>query len=1024
MGDNDVIKQVDKLVEINPSTYNGCYQLIQEVVLSYKKINLSSADFKDLDLIYMTVVGTWQSSVDHKKKLIEQSNLLSDDKEKIKNLLSDIWIKSERGYYSHREHGKPSIGMFGTGFFTTSSKTNNESVKNWLNLFVEVIECNDEDKAFSLVENATKGDVKGLGVASLSVILHCLKPTMFPIINSHPGNVNVYDKLGIKISRRNELDAYIENAKRIRDFRNKNSSIKNYRVLDEIGNKTNPYESGIIGAVEDYKKYFDEIHYRELYKWEAVKQFQDNWDPDTQNFCEMLERSLAKSSNLLSSGYYFAKNMILKICQNDSYFTKELFLSLFDENVSLNVRIENFINDVESFMLEHEPDIKGNSYQDIHAISVYLTLKYPEKYYFYKRTIFENFAKNIGYTSVPKRGKKQSIKSYLNYIELLDEVNEYVISDDDLISLHKTLHSDKHYSEINYKIFTMTIVYFNANKNQYLSDYWKPSEDEYHPGLTVSDWVTLLDDGKIFNDRAIKLIERMDELGGEATCTELSDKFGESANYYNSNAVALAKRVYEKMNVPLFTGDDNSKWWPILFVGKKTIADQNGYWIWKIRSELREAMKLNNKNNDTQQNYWWLVANPKIWSFNHIKVNQVIDYSLYNENNNKRRIFQNFLDADKGDFVIGYESTPNKKIVALCKISEKNNGEKLFFEKIENLVNPIDFEEIKSIEELKEFEFLKNQQGSLFRLTESEYGVLLDLVREKNPRERKMSLPRYTKENFLSDVYISEGEYDLLKSLLLNKKNIILQGAPGVGKTYAAKRLAYSILREKDESKIESVQFHQNYSYEDFVMGYKPTNDGFELRDGTFYKFCKKAENDSESKYFFIIDEINRGNLSKVFGELLMLIEKDYRNTAIKLAYDGVLFSVPENVYIIGMMNTADRSLAMIDYALRRRFSFYEFKPGFDSAGFKNYMKDLNSDLFDSLINKVKKLNTEIVNDESLGEGFQLGHSYFCNLERIDEIWIAEVIDYEILPTLKEYWFDDKEKVQKWEQEFRSVLGD
>ena len=200
----------------------------------------------------------------------------------------------------------------------------------------------------------------------------------------------------------------------------------------------------------------------------------------------------------------------------------------------------------------------------------------------------------------------------------------------------------------------------------------------------------------------------------------------------------------------------------------------------------------------------------------------------------------------------------------------------------------------------------------------------------------------YNKENFLEQVFMTSEEYDELYHLLMYKKNIILQGAPGVGKTFMAKKLAYSIIGEKDDSHIDVIQFHQSYSYEDFIMGYKPSNDGFELKNGVFYNFCKMAEkSSSKNPYFFIIDEINRGNLSKIFGELLMLLEGDKRGAEhrIRLAYRDELFFVPENVYIIGMMNTADRSLAMMDYALRRRFSFFEIEPAFDTPMFKRYLE-------------------------------------------------------------------------------------
>ena len=279
----------------------------------------------------------------------------------------------------------------------------------------------------------------------------------------------------------------------------------------------------------------------------------------------------------------------------------------------------------------------------------------------------------------------------------------------------------------------------------------------------------------------------------------------------------------------------------------------------------------------------------------------------------------------------------------------------------------------------------------------------------------------YTEKDFLSEVYISEEKYRTLKNLLIRKKNMILLGAPGVGKTYAAERLAYSMMGKKDKSRVQVVQFHQSYSYEDFIMGYRPSENGFSIVKGPFYEFCKKAEPD-DRPYFFIIDEINRGNLSKIFGELLMLIENDKRGKELRLLYEDEQFSVPENVFIIGMMNTADRSLAMIDYALRRRFAFFEFEPAFDSLGFKKYQYEVGNEKFDSLIQTVIAMNIEIADDAALGSGFRIGHSYFSSPTEIDEPWLKEVVEYELIPLITEYWFDEPSQISLWSGKLRGAI--
>ncbi|ETA80438.1 ATPase AAA [Youngiibacter fragilis 232.1] len=288
----------------------------------------------------------------------------------------------------------------------------------------------------------------------------------------------------------------------------------------------------------------------------------------------------------------------------------------------------------------------------------------------------------------------------------------------------------------------------------------------------------------------------------------------------------------------------------------------------------------------------------------------------------------------------------------------------------------------------------------------------------------EVSYPLYDSDKFLEEVYMDKDSYTTLVGLIRTKKNVILQGAPGVGKTYAAKRLAYSMMGAKDQERLMMIQFHQSYSYEDFIEGFRPSSSGqgFEIKKGSFYNFCKKAADDLEHEYFFIIDEINRGNLSKIFGELFMLIENDKRGNALQLLYSDEKFSVPKNVYIIGMMNTADRSLAMLDYALRRRFAFYEMRPGFESDRFRAYRMRLSSVKFDNLINCVENLNGVIAADESLGESFCIGHSYFCELNEITHSVLTNIVEYELIPLLKEYWFDEPLKIKDWANNLMSAI--
>lgn len=415
------------------------------------------------------------------------------------------------------------------------------------------------------------------------------------------------------------------------------------------------------------------------------------------------------------------------------------------------------------------------------------------------------------------------------------------------------------------------------------------------------------------------------------------------------------------------------------------------------------------------RNYWWLNINPRVLRFKDFDNGDIFAYSSINEDGSDRKIHSNFLEAKTSEIVLIYETVPVGRIIGICTVEKEWKDNIICLKKIESFTENVTRTSIEGIRELVNLEAFRNQEGIFFKVSLKEFKSLYNIIRELNPKTSYMFYPDYTKEDFIREVYFKSEEYDELRELLEERKNLILQGPPGVGKTYIAKRLAYSILGKKDSGKILNVQFHPNYSCDEFIEGFRPDDIGiYKYRQGCFKEFCNQARNDKKNKYFLVIDEINRGDVIKIFGDTFMLLEPDKRGKEhyVELPASKERFYIPNNLYIIGTMNLTDRKHSMSDYAVRRRFSFYNIFPIFENEEFKKEYE--KSPFIKKVVEKIIEVN------ETLEEAAKIGHCYFCNLQSDKEC--LRRVKYDIIPFIEEYYKENKTEKERIVKELMDVI--
>lgn len=816
----------------------------------------------------------------------------------------------------------------------------------------------------------------------------------------------------------------------------------------------------LLFIIEKYKSDFSKIDGQERYKWEAIGWYKRHWNIEAVDFSAMLASAFEKAGNLLSANMYWPYKMAVEFAQSDPEVVRELFRILYNESIPLAERYVAFREGFDSYV----KPLKLNHYQDLHAISVYLSFEYPEKYFIFKARMFTAFSDRIGYVE-EKTKQKSSVRKVESYTRMCQLVLAEVQKDSELVQMSKARLDDNCYQDEAYHLLTMDIVFFGSNymseddfknnKGTTVLDYW-PTLDEYNPGITVSMWIAVLNDDTITSSQNLDMLQKMLELGGESTCAHLAEVYGNTYSYYNKLGSSFGEKVKKKYNCPDCIDRENeqnerNRVYVIPFVGRYVTENGKKRYSWKLRDELKEAlMSLDTPETDsveksatdvglntilygppgTGKTYYTviyavaIIENKKLAAvvkedyadvlerYNGYKAQGRIEFTTFHQSYGYEEFIEGIkpvitsndgTDGETGDIQYRVQPGVFKKF---CEKAQRPNASK---------IEDLGFNEYPNIWKVSLWGTGDNPirseclQNGHIRIGWDDYGK--DVTDETDFVDGgSVVLNAFMNRMQLGDIVFScyssttidaigvvvgeyewHDEYDSLKRL--RKVNWIVKG------------IRENILSINAGT---SMTLASVYRLSNVAIG-----DVYQIIE-KYYTVPLASITNSRDNYVFIIDEINRGNISKIFGELITLIEPTKRlgqpeKMKVVLPYSQKPFGVPKNVYLIGTMNTADRSIATIDTALRRRFFFKEMLPNPDVLTDIS-VEDLSiSELFVRMNERIAVL---------YDREHTIGHAYFMPLKINPTIeTLAEIFTNNIIPLLQEYFYEDYEKI-------RLVLGD
>lgn len=1043
----EIFERLKHSPELQPDNHDGSYELVRSIVSAYRDVDESILDYHDLNAVYLMCIGTWRHSYEKKHEAIQNTHLHQEQKRQLDQLIDDLKSRAQAGQYSNQENSASStgnIGMFGTGFYSFQNKTDAKSVCRFIRLCVDILDMTDDEEIFQRATLILTKSFHGMQTAAASVVLHCLKPFTFPIINSNAGSGDLFAALGIELESRSRLETYIENCRKIKAFRDANFQFKNYRILDMAAWELS--SDPIQRIISQYKESFHTWFPQEAYKWRAIKCFQNHWDFESKDLAGMLRASLAQAGNLLDTNYSYPRKMIIYFAEQEPDTVREMFRQLLSSDEDIAERIRKFEQTADELLARHKSkESMKQHFQTDRTVCTYLFFAQPNRFFLYQYGKLKAFLSEISSGDSCKTGDKQNVVAYQ---KIASEVLHSVQQDSELLNMART-ELDKlgsaYYPDPEHHLLADDIIYFGSRL--YKRDYW-PSQVDYDPEISVEQWKNLLTDRTVCTAENLAVLQKIRQLGGEAACKQLSQKFGDSPARYNGSMVQLARRVREKTDCPLVQNKDgDEKWWPVLFLGRSALPEQPGTYSWKLRDELEDALELLAQKE---------VNSPMSFAKNTIlygppgtgKTYQTANYAVaIIEGKTLEKVqaelheevlerYRQYRQDGRIEFTTFHQSFGYEDFIEgirprfLSEEEEEKNEGEVAYEIADGV-----FKRFCSKAQPPAVDPRQNPYG--FSASPTIWKVSLAGTGENQVRAYCMEQGciRIGWDGYGESI-TDETDYYAGGKAVLNAFLSRMQIGDIVLSCYTARSIdAVGVVTGEPEWRKEFDHYKRLRKVKWLIQGKNIPIDAFRLEKNltlsTVYRLNTTVANvidvlsqygfsavppapGEKGPYVFIMDEINRGNISKIFGELITLIEPSKRlgqrgALQAKLPYSHEMFGISDNVYLLGTMNTADRSIALLDTALRRRFSFVEMMP--DSRVLDGIEVDgiSVSGLLTTLNRRI-----EVLFDRE----HTLGHAYFTPLRDSSTIQtLGEIFRDKVIPLLQEYFYDDYEKI-------RLVLGD